>query len=194
MQAGAIDPMAELTAMRSRGEIDAEEFKLAKKYLEAETAKMKAPSFKHSETTEVQGTGIHSGLKVFTPPLTKSPSLLWIMCVIIGLLVLLAQCTDTDKKLSRAASASVLDQAAVVFRGNYSRGQIKSLLDEVMEMNGVSRTELEYDRWTNVLVVMRQDSGATEMEILRCIRGIQSTVPFPASAGICAAGKTIGSY
>lgn len=43
MQAGANDPMAELTAMRSRGEINAEEFTLAKKYLRAETAKREAP-------------------------------------------------------------------------------------------------------------------------------------------------------
>lgn len=78
----------------------------------------------------------------------------------------------------------VLDQAAAVFRGNHTRAQIKLLLDEVMEMNGVPRTEHEYDRWTNVLVAMRQDSGATEMEILRCIRGIKATVPFPDSAGI----------
>lgn len=123
---------------------------------------------------------------------STKPSLFWATCAIIGVLVLIAKCTGTDNKPSRAASVSVLDQAAVAFRGNHPRAQIKALLDEVMEMNGVPRTEYEYDRWTNVLVAMRQDSGATEMELLRCIRSMRATIRFPDSAGICAAGKMTG--
>lgn len=125
----------------------------------------------------------------------KKTSLFWPICAAIGGLMLIGQFMDDDKQTTRSTtSVPVLDQAAAVFRGNHTRVQIKALLDEVMEINGVPRTEREYDRWTNVLVAMRQDSGATEMEILRCIRGMKSTVPFPDSAGICAAGKMSGLY
>ncbi|NGO49747.1 hypothetical protein [Allomesorhizobium camelthorni] len=124
-------------------------------------------------------------------PASAKPSLLWTICAVIGVFALIGQFTGNDKKAAPSASVSVLDQAAAVFQGSYTREQIKRALDEVMALHGVPRIESEYDRWTNVLVAMRQDGGGTEMEILRCIKAMGTTAPFPTSAGLCATGRKV---
>lgn len=129
-----------------------------------------------------------------TPQVSRSPSWFWFICAVVVMLGLMKLTPDKDTHEVPRASASALDKAAAVFKGGYSREQIKALLDETMLMNGVSRSEHEYERWASVLVEMRLGGGGTEMEILRCIKGMQAAVRFPDSAGICAAGKQVGLY
>lgn len=129
-----------------------------------------------------------------TPQVSKLSLRFWFICAVVVVLGLMKLTTDKDTHEVPHVSVSALDKAAAVFRGGYSREQIKALLDEVMLMNGVSRSEHEYERWASVLVKMRVGGGGTEMEILRCIKGMQAAVRFPDSAGICAAGKQAGLY
>lgn len=177
--------------MHNRGDLDAEELKLAMKYLLEEMGAAEIPK---------RSTWLNAVRPGFWFMLNCSVALVvfaWLSTAMDQNRVSATtkqQNLVANNDLSRGASVSALDQAAVVFRGGYSRAQIKAMLDEVMEMNGVPRTEREYQRWTDVLVAMRQDSGATEIQLLRCIRGMKAKIPFPASAGMCAAGKMTDLY
>ena len=96
----------------------------------------------------------------------------------------------------RASSYSVLEQSEVVFEGGYSKVEIKRVLDRAMTLYGLSITERNYDRATNMLVAFRQDYGVREMDILNVM--IRSHVPglnvtFVDAAGIATAVLASGA-
>ena len=83
----------------------------------------------------------------------------------------------------------------VAFEGNYTREQIKPVIDQAMTLYGVLITEENYSRAASVLVVMRQENGVNEMDILSYM--IRSHVPgvnltFPESAAISAVFLALG--
>ena len=93
--------------------------------------------------------------------------------------------TDTQPPPERDA----LGLMEVAFEGNYTREQIKPVIDQAMTLYGVLITEENYSRAASVLVVMRQENGVNEMDILSYM--IRSHVPgvnltFPESAAISA--------
>jgi hypothetical protein len=63
-------------------------------------------------------------------------------------------------------NVSALDKMHVAFKGQHSREEIKRKLDRVMHQYGLELTEDEYKRCGNVLVVLSDKYGPTEMEIL----------------------------
>ena len=59
-----------------------------------------------------------------------------------------------------------LGMMEVVFKGNYSRLQIKTSLDTAMRLYTMPITEENYNKAGSVLVVLRKDTGIYEMKIL----------------------------
>lgn len=87
----------------------------------------------------------------------------------------------------RAVRPNALDQMTVVFKGGYSRDQIKALLDEVMIIHRVKLEDDNYRQWGSVLVEMRRTTpGTSEMEILRCMKRMGTSMTFPENSAFCA--------
>ena len=77
----------------------------------------------------------------------------------------------------------------MAFEGNYTREQIKPVLDHAMRFYGLSITEENYSRAASALIVMRREHGVNEMDILSYV--IRSHVPgvnltFPNAVAISA--------
>lgn len=80
---------------------------------------------------------------------------------------------------SLAQSSSVpsdpLAQMEIVFKGNYSKAQIKERIDKAMKLYNVPLTNEYYSRAGSVLVTLRKEFGPSEMDILSYM--IRSYVP-----------------
>ena len=92
---------------------------------------------------------------------------------------------------SLAQSSSVpsdpLAQMEIVFKGNYSKAQIKERIDKAMKLYNVPLTNEYYSRAGSVLVTLRKEFGPSEMDILSYM--IRSYVPgvaieFPEAAAL----------
>jgi hypothetical protein len=166
--------ISQLVAMRASGEISAEEFRLAKKYLKEELAAQAQPKTK--TFGGIVGWCVVGLIAVAFISTMGSPR---------------ANVGSADARA--AASPPALEKMAAVFRGAYSEAEIDALLSRVMNMYGTALTEQEYLRWGNVLVALRQNNHpVTEMEILSCMRSMGPTLPFHEAAAICATGLAIG--
>ena len=120
--------------------------------------------------------------------------------VLAGVLLTVAgaACSDQDKQPPGSVKlatekptqpADALGQMEVAFEGNYTREQIKPVLDHAMTLYGLPITEENYSRTASALIVMRQENGVNEMDILSYM--IRSHVPgvnltFPEAAAISA--------
>jgi hypothetical protein len=67
---------------------------------------------------------------------------------------------------SSGSSPDNLTKMTVAFKGNYSREQIKARLERAMILYDVPITEENYSRAASALIVLRQNTEVTEMEIL----------------------------
>lgn len=131
----------------------------------------------------------------------------WIASVVLagGLLTVAgAACSDQDKQPpdsvelateKPAQPADALGQMEVAFEGNYTREQIKPVLDHALKLYGLPITEENYSRSASVLIVMRREHGVNEMDILSYM--IQSHVPgvnitFPEAAAISVVFLSVG--
>ena len=102
---------------------------------------------------------------------------------------------DGSTQADQSLPADPLDQMAIAFEGGHSRQEIKTRLDQAMELYGLPPTDDNYSRAGSVLVSLRRDLGPEEMEILDYM--IRSHVPgvamdFPSMAGISAAALASG--
>lgn len=113
------------------------------------------------------------------------------LCELLTVVVLLMSCGSDDARsangsvrhqapvASSGAAAKVppdpLDQMVLAFKGGYTRSQIKARLDQAMQLYGLPLTSEHYSRAGSSLVVMRKESGFSEMEILDYM--IRSHVP-----------------
>ncbi len=67
---------------------------------------------------------------------------------------------------SRAYSQDALGMMTTIFKGSYTRQQIKTTLDRTMTLYGVSINEENYNRTGSVLVSLRKETRVKEMNIL----------------------------
>lgn len=89
-----------------------------------------------------------------------------------------------------------LGMMEVAFEGNYTRADIKPVLDQAMTLYGVPITEENYSRAASSLIALRQENGVDEMDILSYM--IRSHVPgvkltFPEAAAISAVFLSTGA-
>ena len=95
--------------------------------------------------------------------------------------------SEASKQRRRVASLTALEKMEIAFQGGYSRDQIAPILHATMRQFGSVPTEAKRTHWSDVLVVLRKDSGVPEMEILRCMRAMgPQQIKFDAAAAICA--------
>ncbi len=66
--------------------------------------------------------------------------------------------------------SSAIEMMEVAFIGDYSQGEIKTLIDATMRLNSLPLTEENYQRLGSVLVTLRKEKGVSEMEILTCMK------------------------
>lgn len=110
----------------------------------------------------------------------------WIALIALtGIVLSVAGSACSAKSTQRDA----LGMMEVAFDGNYTRAEIKPMLDQAMTIYGVEITEENYSRAASSLIVMRKENGVTEMDILDYM--IRSHVPgvnmtFPEAAAISA--------
>ena len=113
----------------------------------------------------------------------------------IGLIVLavivlaVAGAACNSQSTQRPGTVDALGQIEVAFEGNYTREQIKPVLDHAMTLYGLPITEENYSRAASTLIVMRKENRMNEMDILSYM--IRSHVPgvnltFPEAAAISA--------
>lgn len=75
---------------------------------------------------------------------------------------------NTEKNPDLESSA--IEMMEVAFIGDYSQGEIKTLLDVTMQLNSLPITEENYQRLGSVLVTLRKEIGVSEMDILTCMK------------------------
>lgn len=75
------------------------------------------------------------------------------------------------------SSAGSLEKMAAVFVGAPSRALIKAQMDRALGLYGLPIDEHNYNRYGSVLVRMRQDSGVSEMEMLRFVIALREESP-----------------
>ena len=66
--------------------------------------------------------------------------------------------------------SSAIEMMEVAFIGEYSQGEIKTLIDATMQINSLPITEENYQRLGSVLVTLRKETGVSEMDILTCMK------------------------
>lgn len=91
--------------------------------------------------------------------------------------------------LNAGVPSDPLSQMELVFRGNYTKSQIKKRLDKAMKLYKLEITKENYSRAGSVLVTLRKETGQKEMDILNYM--IKSYVPnvkldFPDAASLSA--------
>lgn len=106
------------------------------------------------------------------------------------LIVLLLLCTPLP-----VLAPDALTMMHTVFKGDYTKAQIKQQLDVAMKFYNTPITEENYSRAGSVLVTFRKDTGIHEMVILDYM--IRSYVPgvklnFPDAAAIAATFMQLG--
>lgn len=99
----------------------------------------------------------------------------WITFILLAGIVLTVAGAACNETTQRPRTVDALGKMEVAFEGNYTRGQIKPVLDQAMTLYSLPITEENYLRAANVLVVMRQENGVNEMDILSYM--IRSHVP-----------------
>ncbi len=80
-----------------------------------------------------------------------------------------------------------MEKAAAVMEGNFSPQQIEHILRDAMPRYGVRYEEQTAHLWLTVLVRLRQESGIHEIDLLRCVAGMDGAMSFTAAAALCAA-------
>lgn len=96
---------------------------------------------------------------------------------------------------SSSVSSDPLAQMEVVFKGNFSKAQIKAFMDTAMKLYNLPITNENYSRAGSVLVTLRKEVGPSEMDILSYM--IRSFVPgvainFPEAAALSASFLAVG--
>lgn len=102
---------------------------------------------------------------------------------------------------SQNSQVSTLDKIAVVFKGDFSKAEIKSKLDQAMRLYGVPITDENYNRTSSALLVSRKAAeqegcnDCTEMLILdymirSYVPGVD--IPFADMVGISKAALVAG--
>ena len=104
--------------------------------------------------------------------------------ILCFLTLALFSCNDASHQTS---SKDALGMMETIFKGNYTRQEIKSTLDQAMTLYGVFINEENYNRCGSVLVALRKDTNIKEMTILDYM--IRSYVPnvkitFPEAAAL----------
>lgn len=117
--------------------------------------------------------------------------------IILGIFLGIRFCGGSSEPKSTAESqqnvrsGSALQMMEDVFVGNYTKEQIKLLLDRALTLYGVSVTEENYSRAGSTLVALREKYGISEMRILDYmirshVKGVNLTFP-QAAAWSCMA-------
>jgi hypothetical protein len=80
------------------------------------------------------------------------------------------------------ATPTALQKAAVVFEGNHTEAEIKQHFDNVFFHYGISTTEENYNKYSDMLVMLHESAkengvSAPEMDILVCAERIAPTDP-----------------
>lgn len=78
--------------------------------------------------------------------------------IMLFLILALCACNNTSK--------DVLDMMEVVFKGNYTRQEIKTTLDRAMTLYGVPINEDNYNHYGDILLNLRKNTSVKEMDIL----------------------------
>ena len=108
--------------------------------------------------------------------------------------------TPTGSRSDSQASADVsrLDALAkmeLAFVGSPSRTEIKSKMVGVFRQFSVAATEANYQKYGSILVAVRKDGGATEMEILDCVAALgaeYNRIELHKAMALCAATLAAG--
>lgn len=77
--------------------------------------------------------------------------------------------TNTQNQ-NTGSESSAIEMMEVAFIGDYSQGEIKTLIDATMQLNSLPLTEENYQRLGSVLVTLRKEYGVSEMDILTCMK------------------------
>lgn len=96
---------------------------------------------------------------------------------------------------SAVQSMTALQQMELAFVGNPRQSVIKPKLDRAFRLYGVEITEENYSRAGSSLVVLRQETGVPEMEILEfmiCSHVPGINVDFPSMAALSATAIRVG--
>ena len=118
---------------------------------------------------------------------------LWIS----GYLFLLIAFSFTLSSISRISYAedNALAMMKSVFRGGYTKAQIKRYMDKAMGLYGVPVTEKNYQRCASALVALRKSTNVKEMKILDYMirsytKGVK--IDFPKAAAFSATVLQLG--
>jgi hypothetical protein len=129
--------------------------------------------------------GMFTGLNGRAVPIVAVPLFLFLM---------FSPMLGSDEPAARPATRSVtasqlsaLEKMEVVFQGDYSRDQIGALVDATLRNFGSVPTENTRERLGDMLVALRKDGNAQEMEILRCMYAMgPSQMELAYAAATCA--------
>ncbi|MEX0932905.1 MAG: hypothetical protein WDZ77_02290 [Candidatus Pacearchaeota archaeon] len=108
----------------------------------------------------------------------------------------------TDDTKTAVEKMTALEQMEIAFVGGYSYDEIKNRIDSVMQQYGLSMTNENYSRFGSALVAVRKETGASEMDILTCMKSLdyRNTIGWdkitaekavPDAVGLC--GATLSS-
>jgi len=102
--------------------------------------------------------------------------------------------SDREQAKAQARNASPLEMMQVVFVGNHPASAIERQVRRAARAYNLSETEQNFSRMGSALVAVRESSGVTEMELLRCaaamgeeVLGTGIRLDFPSAVGMCAA-------
>jgi len=96
---------------------------------------------------------------------------------------------------SSPALTDPIDRMEIAFVGGYTKQQIKTRIDRVMSLYGLSSTPDNYSRAGSVLVALRKEYGPSEMDILNYMVSIYVEgvdLSFPDAAAISVAFLSVG--
>lgn len=68
------------------------------------------------------------------------------------------------------SESSAIEMMESAFIGDYSQGEIKTLIDATMRLNSLPLTEENYQRLGSVLVTLRKETGVSEIDVLTCMK------------------------
>ncbi|MFH1131683.1 MAG: hypothetical protein V1754_10130 [Pseudomonadota bacterium] len=102
---------------------------------------------------------------------------------------------ENEKSVNPVDRMTALQQMEISFEGGYTAQQIKPLMDKALQVYGLPINEENYSRAASTLIILRQEFGTKEMDILDYM--IRSYVPgetiqFPEAAGIASAFLAAG--
>ena len=83
-------------------------------------------------------------------------------------------------------AADELTKMEAVFKGSYSRYEIKTAMDKAVLLRRLPITEENYRKTGSALVALRKETGVHEMDILKCMGEVTHSGSFSALAALCA--------